>query len=151
MSKPRVIIRMLEDSTAAFDQQLLAAYLATQYWVGWPDETGSFVRIGSTSSAFMDFLQQENIGNFVIITASNPFSQLLDEKENAARHAALREDLEGCATLLFPARNISHDGSWPVEHGFCAAGIAAELVLALGKKYGQNAVVWWGQAVEWHS
>ena len=33
MSKPRVIIRMLEDSTVKLDQQLVAAYLATEYWV----------------------------------------------------------------------------------------------------------------------
>ncbi len=113
---------MLEDSTAALDQRLLAAYMSTQYWIGWPDENGSFVTIGSTESAFINFLHQENIGNFVIITASNPFSQMLDEKENMKRNKALKEELLGRTTLLLPARNISHDGSWPVEHGFMCCG-----------------------------
>jgi len=143
LSKPSVIIRMLEDSTAALDQRLLAAYMSTQYWIGWPDENGSFVTIGSTESAFINFLHQENIGNFVIITASNPFSQMLEEKENEARNVALLRDLQGCTTLLLPARNITHDGSWPVEHGFCAAGIWEAVAMGLGRRFGQNAVVWW--------
>ncbi len=143
MSKPSVIIRLVEDSASTLDQRLLAAYLATQYWVGWPGEIGSFVRIGETDSPFIHFLLQENIENFAIITASNPFSQLLGEKENEARNAALNENLVACTTLLFPARNISPDGAWPVEHGFCAAGIPEEMAMGLGKKYGQNAVVWW--------
>ncbi len=134
---------MLEDSTAALDQRLLAAYMSTQYWIGWPDENGSFVTIGSTESAFINFLHQENIGNFVIITASNPFSQMLDEKENMKRNKALKEELLGRTTLLLPARNVSHDGSWPVEHGFCAAGILEAVATGLGMRFGQNAVVWW--------
>ena len=48
MSKPHVIIRMLEDSTADLDQQLLAAYMSTQYWIDGPDEKGSFITVSYT-------------------------------------------------------------------------------------------------------
>ena len=143
MSKPRVIIRTLEDSPPRLDQSLITAYLATRYRVDWPDETGCFLTIGERESAFTDYREREKIGTCAIITASNPRSEMLGETENARRNLQLQADLARHTTLLFPAQNISLDGDWPPEAGFCAGGIQAETAVMLGHKYEQNAIVWW--------
>lgn len=148
MSKPKVIIRTLEDSPLWLDQQLVLAYLATQYWVGWPDEKGVFLSIGGQHPALMPYLLQHNLDHCAIITAWNPRSEILPKSENHLRHIQLHQDLAGCTPLLLPARNISSDGTWPAEAGFFAGGLAAQDAIRLGIKYGQNAIVWWEKGRE---
>lgn len=141
MSKPKLIIRMIEDSPVPLDQSLVSAYLATQYHIAWPDEKGCFLTIGDVDAAFAAFLEAQHIYTFAIITASNPFSKILEDTENERRNLALEKDLKQHATLLIAAQNICPAASWPTEYGFCAVGISEEMAVGLGRKYEQFAVV----------
>ena len=143
MSKPKVIIRTLEDSPDWLDQQLVKAYLATEYWVDWPTENGLCLRIGEDGGRLREILQSQQIGSFFIITAYNPNSHLLTELENEERDRRLRTDLEAVPGLKNQARNIDPMGKWPDEAGYCVCGADAAEVLRLGRKYGQNALLHW--------
>lgn len=148
MSKPTVIIRTLEDSPVQLDQQLVMAYLSTHYWVEWPDELGHVLRVGDQDSAFLRHLSEQFINSFAIITASNPASLLLTAAENKARKELLEKE---CMHLQrYPAQNISPQGDWPHEEGFCFCGMDTATAIALARKHGQNALLFWqtGNMVE---
>jgi hypothetical protein len=142
MSKPPVFIRTLEDSPPWLDQQLVLAYLHTLYQVQLPEKVFVQWTIGRVCATFWDFLIQHNLQTAAIITASNPKSKLLEEAANQARQQQLAEQLAGIP-LVLPAKNISADALWPVEHGFCVVGIDQNSAIALAMAFEQLAVVWY--------
>ena len=87
---------------------------------------------------------------WALITAHNPRSRPLSPHENAARGLRLREELSALGTLLaeghdrellmLPAEGASPDRAW-VEDSVWIAGLTALEALALGARFGQNAVV----------
>lgn len=76
---------------------------------------------------------------FAIVTAYNPSSEQLSAEENQQRHQALERDLKSFSYVA--ASGESPDGTW-VEAGFAVLDIDLEAALPLGKKYGQNAILW---------
>lgn len=93
--------------------------------------------------ALSDWLIAENIRTYAFITASNPRSKLLSEQENVLRNRTLERDLKKVSRFVFPGLGIGSDGNWPAEESFWALDISPENAVALGRKYGQNALVWW--------
>ncbi len=85
---------------------------------------------------------------FHILTAWDPGDERPDEAENRARQAALEADLR----LLGPGELWTAVGVDPVsghrEEGVAVAGLETASVLALGARYGQDAVFEWTPA-EW--
>lgn len=95
---------------------------------------------------------------FAILTAHNPGSQPLSPEENARRHRELERALRERGYDLAPSVNRSPEGDW-VEEGFAVLGIGLEEALAVGRRFGQNAIVygqgervalaWCGGGLEW--
>lgn len=144
-TKPRFILRTLEDSVELLDQSLVAAYLDTNYWVDWTSETCTNIRIGSDQDLFIQALGDSNLNTFAIITAYNPGSRILSDEENQQHHAALHAWLKKSTGLIFPSIHISADGKWPPEPGFLVAGISPTFALQTAHIFAQNAIVWWSK------
>ncbi|RIH84504.1 DUF3293 domain-containing protein [Calidithermus roseus] len=78
---------------------------------------------------------------FAIITAHNPGSQRLSDGENARRHRELEQVLREGGYELAPGVGCSPDGEWR-EEGFTVFGVGLEEALAVGRRFGQNAIVY---------
>lgn len=149
MSKPVIVIRKLEDSPEWLDRRLVAAYLATIYRVELAPagavERG-FVELHpgyGHSRYFARWLAEQNCDTYAVITAWNPASVKLSAEENAQNNKQLASDLREVSRFLLPATNLDPDDRWPPEESFFACAISAGNAARLGRKYGQNAIVWW--------
>ncbi len=54
------------------------------------------------------------------------------------------QDMSAMGITYFPGEGQGEDPSWPAEASFLALGIDREAASDLGRKYGQNAIVWIG-------
>lgn len=121
---------------------LKAAYLATTYRI-WLPSGPVDLRVGEGCAALEKYLAENRCRAWLVITASNPASVRLEEQENLARLRILGGLLQSLALPTLPAENLADDGLWPAEPGFCVAApvMDRELAQALGRRQGQNAVL----------
>ena len=118
---------------------LLSAYQATSYTALLPH--GEIVlRIGEPCPALDALLQTLGHTSWAYVTACNPGSRL-DEAANAERQAELVAEVERQGRTWFPGRAIADDGSWPAEDSLWIPGLAHSGARALGRAFGQLAVV----------
>jgi hypothetical protein len=109
------------------DAELRAAYLSTTYMAG-----EIRIRIGEDPHV--------DASSWAFVTAENPRSEPDSAERNAARMRALENDLRGYRTLR--GRGEPAAGStWKAEESFLVLGIDRAAAIALGRKYGQNAIV----------
>jgi hypothetical protein len=141
MLKPAAVIRKVEDSPDWLDQRLVEAYLRTAYVVVGPDIPP--VRVGVPNPALERWLDDRQHTTFAFITAWNPGSVLLPAGENEKRLARLAADLRLVCPVLLEGWGRGDSGLWPAEASLAAIGISPEAAIRFGRRYGQNAVVWW--------
>ena len=77
--------------------------------------------------------------DFYMITAANPYSQLLTEEENQARNQSLREELFNISELILPAIGRDPTSDWS-EHGWVLPTSDEKLLIDLARKFQQNAI-----------
>lgn len=77
--------------------------------------------------------------DFYMITAANPYSQLLTEEENQVRNRALREELDAFSNLILPGLGRDPSSAWN-EPGWVLVATNESELIALAKKYQQNAI-----------
>jgi hypothetical protein len=118
------------------DAALLAAYLATTWTVRLPAGPVP-VRVGAPAP-------DPALRPSGIVTACNPASRRRDTARN--RHANVlllrRLDAMGLAWLPALAHGTGAEAHLWDEPGFALPGAPREAVVALGRRFGQNAVVW---------
>lgn len=81
------------------------------------------------------------------ITACNPFGAQEDFEANMKACADLRKRLDNYVaepTQIIEGDGIDPSGAWPAEKSFLVLGLDLEASEALGREFGQNAVVWSG-------
>ncbi|HXG27462.1 MAG TPA: DUF3293 domain-containing protein [Nevskiales bacterium] len=78
---------------------------------------------------------------WAIVTPCNPASVALCAEENAARLENFRRWLETSPYRWLDSRNRDPDGVWPDEPGALILDIPLAAAEALGRQYGQNAIV----------
>jgi len=120
---------------------LLLAYLATRWRVL---DQATDICIGQTDGA-VALLDAWAVDTAAIITAWNPASQPLDPAENRRRNARLRGDVVRAGWPLRPCVGTGEDGcpnAWS-EGSVAVGGLSWEDALHLGRRYEQNAIVWW--------
>ena len=123
------------------EDALWAAYEATAFDADTP--VGHVrIRIGESSPLLEELLQHAGAEVWVFVTAWNPASRELDSAENRARNRALRTDLSELGCEVFDGLGQPLTGSWTAEESFLALGIDRAQSVELGKRHGQNAVVW---------
>ena len=74
-----------------------------------------------------------------IITAWNPFSEVLDPEENDSRNLELQVALTELGATTRPAVGSSPSGDW-AEESFAVTGIDRAEALGLGRRFGQHAI-----------
>lgn len=121
---------------------LRAAYRATTYRV-WLPEGAVDLRVGEASSVLAAYVAARGGRAWMVVTACNPASEPLEEAINMARQQALAGLLHSLGLPALAAENLADDGQWPAEAGFFVTAplLDRELALALGRRMGQNAVL----------
>jgi hypothetical protein len=128
------------EAVPASDLTLLRAYRSTTWTISLPGGAVE-LRVGDTlpSSAA--------IAPGFVITAYNPSSNLASHEENLAAHALLEMELAGSAASIHPSWAEGTGAAAPLwkEPGFLVRGLSRARAVALGERYGQNAIVWIGE------
>jgi hypothetical protein len=119
--------------------QLLSAYEGADYVVLTKPEL--VLRIGEPSPRLDRMLEQSGAGTAAFITAANPHSEPRSAKENAPAIAALDELVAASGYPRHRAEGRDPAGRWPAEPGLLIIGIYRANAQALGKHFGQNAIV----------
>ena len=121
-------------------QPLEAAYRATRYTVD--TTTGTCVlRVDVHSPALAALLAAQGVSEASYLTASNPGSRRVGVAANAAATARLERRLAVASRSLLRGQAIDPEGLWPPEGSFLALGIPAAVAVALGREFGQNAIL----------
>ena len=115
---------------------LLHAYLTTTYVV--PD-LNLHIRIGQHHAALDDLLHGHNAITWAFITASNPASLVLSPEENARRHQELLLQVDRYPH--WEGIGVGEDPAWEPEQSLLIVGIPRDEAAALGRRFGQNAIV----------
>jgi hypothetical protein len=121
------------------NERLHNAYRATSYVVDGPE--GRFVlRVDETSPPLDDLLVRHNTRCWAFVTACNPGSVLLSAEENRRRQAELEAVLREARYTLFAGQGVGED-DWLPEASVLILGITPEDAAALGRHFGQNAIL----------
>jgi hypothetical protein len=118
------------------EDKLIQAYQQTLYRV---DGFKQPIRIGMQCPEVDAFCLKKGVTEWAFITSWNPLSASLPHDENERRHKRLLSDIRGYS--LLSGRGEDAEGIWPAEESVFVAGIPRKKTLALGRKYGQRAVV----------
>jgi hypothetical protein len=125
---------------SAISAELLALYHSALFHVyAEPDFT---LYIGRHSVAADNLMRRYKAKTAVFITACNPYSNVLSDRENQARNNALEQDLITGGFCFFSGLGQDPKAQWPDEPSFFVLNISMPAASALGQKYQQNAVVW---------
>lgn len=118
---------------------LLAQYRDAQYRMLLP--RGELLwHIGRTPPRAQRLLRAAGCRHhWFILTPCNPRSRLLPAGANRHRLNRLRQQLRQRNWRHHPSRSSAADGGWP-EPGFAIFDAPRAAVLALARRYGQNAV-----------
>ncbi len=122
---------------------LIEAYLKTEYRAV-VDGAAITLRIGAQSSGILSLFEQSNTGCAAFITAENPYSEPQTPEVNAERQQQLGSDLSAMGITYFPGEGRGEDPVWAPEASFLALDMDRQAAINLGRKYGQNAIVWVG-------
>jgi hypothetical protein len=121
----------------------IRAYMETDYSVAW-DGSLFVLRIDRASDRLRALYAQTGAASALFITAFNPEGRLASDGANAEAHRRLREDLAALRIAFAEGEGVGTDTeeSWPAEKSFLALGVDKARAEELGRRYGQDAVVW---------
>lgn len=118
------------------------AYRATLYRVRLPGAELT-LRIG-----VRDAVSEKRLAQFAgcrrhwaLVTPCNPHSRRLMDWQNRLRHAGMEAGLRASGLVYYPSLHDDPAGQWPDEAGFLLVDSPHGLARALGRQYGQNAIV----------
>jgi len=121
-------------------EALEAAYRATTYRVFLPGGSVD-LRIGQASPELAVWLAGQGTTTWALITACNPESRRLDERENAARQSRLEVSLLEAGHEPYAGENLPDDHGWPAEESCFVAGVSVQYSMEIAARFGQNALV----------
>lgn len=124
-------------------QALIQAYLGTAYSA--QTAVGRItLKIGVRSDEIVSLFAASGRDCAAFITAENPYSEPQTPATNSERQRRLGNELAALDFTHFPGEGQGEDPNWPAEASFLALGLRREEASDLGRKYGQNAIVWVG-------
>jgi len=127
---------------SVIDPATRQAYLETHYCVhGDPPMT---LHVGVANEPLAAFYKAMHVNCCAFITACNPYSQKLEDSDNAERHQALAHELNQLGLKLIESTGQHPSNLWPVEVGFLVWGLSMEESMKLGTRHEQNAIIWCG-------
>lgn len=79
--------------------------------------------------------------NWAIVTACNPLGEITGEEANAQAMAELQARIEAEGVRWLPSVALDPEGRWPPEIGFLLCDPQPGFAEALGREFGQSAIV----------
>ena len=119
---------------------LIRAYEETDYRVLEPEPFT--MKIGIPSAGLARLYERTGARTATVITAWNPRSEKMSDAENEAAQARLVADLDRAGLRHLPALGADPKDQWKGEVSLLVPDAARETVEALGRKFGQNCIVW---------
>ncbi len=119
------------------DHPLKPAYEATDYRVG----DCFTIRCGERSPPLEALLTESGHDTWAFITAWNPGSIALDTAENRRRMTDLAGRIALLGLPMLEGEGVGTGGDWPPEPSLLVLGIGASEAVALGREFGQVAIV----------
>lgn len=117
-----------------------AAYRATTYAAADGSERLD-IRIGARCARLDALLAARGLAEWAYLTAHNPGGQLAAPAANAAAQARLEAEVVASGHPWLRGASCGDGGDWPPEPGLLVLGLARDAALALGRRYGQEAIV----------
>ena len=102
------------------------------------------LRVDETCPALAAAHKRHRVDCSAYITACNPFSQLLDKKANAERHAALGRKISRRSLASIEGIGQHPSNPWHGEASYLIFGLTLEAAKTLGTRLEQNAIIWTG-------
>lgn len=122
------------------DPRLWDAYRATVYEVEAPEGVVP-IRIGRLHPLIDRLCVLHEAASWCFITAWNPGSQGLPADDNRRRNEELRAKLDRDGYAVLEGTGRGEDPEWAPEASFFVLGIDRAHASQLGRRFGQNAVV----------
>lgn len=122
------------------DPRLWDAYQATVYEVHSPEGVIP-IRIGRLHPLIDRLCVLHGARTWCFITARNPGSRQIPAADNQHRNAALRAKLERDGFFLLEGVGRGEDPEWEPEASFLVLDLEREPAQQLGRRWGQNALV----------
>jgi len=122
---------------------IIASYRAADYQAG-SGSAAIRLRIDQHSESLAQLLAASGQQCAVFITACNPGSQPQSPAANRAANAHLHEELSRHTDQIIEGTGSDPSGTWPLEQSLLALGVELDVAEVLGRRFGQNAVVWAG-------
>ncbi|WP_371185766.1 DUF3293 domain-containing protein [Thalassotalea maritima] len=123
------------------DDALVQAYLNTDYVID--DDIGIWViNIGNIEKTLSRYLHRQAQPTAAFISAANPMSKLLSDKENAQRHQALQQAVESLGVPFMQGYGAAQQGDWPVEKSLFICNLSEQQAEQLARQFQQAAYVW---------
>jgi 2-dehydropantoate 2-reductase len=135
--------RALHTLVKGVEQRALwAAYRETRFEAQAPAGV-IYIRAGERTPALDALLDAHRAESWCFVTAWNPASETLPLAANRLRNAELAAALDALGVLArFDGVGRPTAGDWTSEESFLALGVDRPGAMQLGRRFGQNAVVW---------
>lgn len=127
---------------SAIGLDTLRAYEETHYRV--LGDAPATLRIGHANPDLAKLHRTFGVDCSAFVTAANPFSTLISAMANAARQAALAEQLAIMGLRFIEGIGEHPLGTWAGEPSFLVLGLKLSDAKQFGTKHEQNAIVWCG-------
>jgi N-formylglutamate amidohydrolase len=121
------------------DNELIAAYQDAEYVV--VSDVEFVMSVDQYCSTLKLLMVDNNSRQAAFITAFNPFSKMLDGNQNQRRHQRLIRDITELGLTFIEGIGRDKSGEWPGETSLLILGISLLEAQRLGRRYGQNAVI----------
>jgi len=120
------------------NKELIEQYRDSDYVVFLEPEL--VLRVGEPSERLDRLLEVHGAESAVFVTAANPHSEKKTAAQNAEAMSALEGMLEAAGYPRYPGEGRNDERTWR-EASVLAIGVFRENAMALGRLFGQNAVV----------
>ncbi len=130
---------------SALPHWLVEAYRATDYRVGGV-ASGFVLHIDEPSEPLRSMFKSRVVTSAAYVSAFNPHGESTAESVNLAAHQRLLARVRAMGLEAIEGEGAAPSGPWPPERSFLVLGITLSDALRLGFEFGQNAVVWAGDA-----
>ncbi len=124
-------------------EELIEAYRSTLFKCG--DGPDAFVlTVGVLSPPLAALCRSAGVSCAAHVTAFNPGSETQSADVNEAAHKRLGAELAAAGYRVVEGAGEAPEGRWPAEPSYLVLGMDLEAARELGRRYGQNAIVWAG-------
>jgi len=120
--------------------ELRAAYESTRFVAHGPGGDLDIL-IGRNLPELDRLLTEEGATEWAYISAWNPRSEPTPAEVNSATQIELEAELSTAGYRFFPGEGVPADSAWPPEASVLVLGINRAAAIAVGRRYGQNAIV----------